>query len=195
MLLIKIKNYKKLVDEVKNYLRKYLELKGIEIKGKSFKCFQHNDSTPSAGLTKDERDFKCHGCGIAEDIFTSYSIIENKSIRGQDFFNVLRKLADMFNLTYNLDDENYRMVKDKEYIYKNIVGEEVYKIVKYHEENDHGNILRRSNGKISIKFKAFTKNINGGWDLGIDEKERYMYNLPDVIKCIQQEIDIYFVEG
>lgn len=132
---------------------------------------------------------------MSGDIFTAYSIIEDKGIRSQEFFSALKELADMFNLNYDLDDENYRMVKDSEYIYKNEIGQETYKIVKYYEENYYGDVIRKSNGKINKSFKAFTKNINGEWSLGINKEERYIYNLPDVVKCIEQKKDIYFVEG
>ncbi|MFD3156703.1 phage/plasmid primase, P4 family [Haloimpatiens sp. FM7330] len=191
--MIKIRNYEKLVDEIKNYLRKYLELKGIEIKGKSFKCFQHNDSNPSAGLTKDERGFRCHACGISGDIFTAYSIIENKSIRGQEFFNVLKELADIFNISYELDDD-YRLVKDNAYIYVDNMGNEAYKIVRYHEEDAYGNIILKSNRKISKVFKAYTR-TNDGWKLGMEEQSRYIYNLKEISKAIKDEEDVYFVEG
>lgn len=194
MLLIKIKNYESVADEVKGYLRNYLEIKGVVIKGKSFKCFSHDDSKASAGLTKDERGFRCHTCNVGGDIFNAYSIIEGKEIKGKEFFYALKELADMFNVHYELEDENYRLVKEQEYIYKDNQGNEIYKVVRYHEENTYGDIIVRNNGKSSKTFKAFTK-INDNWELGMEDHQRYIYNLMDVSKCIDNEEEIYFVEG
>lgn len=193
--MLKIKNAEYVKEEVKCCLREYLEMKGIKIKRDEFKCFNpaHEDNKPSAGLSKDGKGFKCLGCGLGGDIFTAYCILEGKSIIGKDFYIALKELADLFDVKYELEKE-FKIIKEKEYIYRDYNGKEIYKIERYHKEDENGKIVLKQNGKTDKTFLAFTWE-DGKWIKGINLKSRCLYNLPEVTYAIKNNQKIYFVEG
>lgn len=191
--MIKFKNYKLVADEVRKNLKVYLELKGIRVKGRSFKCFNHDDENASAGLTEDGKGFRCFACNARGDIFTAYNILEEKSISGENFFFALKELADLLHVPYEMEFQE-KLVKENEYVYTNTDGIEIFKIARYHKEDENGNIIMKHNGKIEKTFGAFTK-VAGKWEKGMNSKNRYLYNLVDVASAIKSNEVIYMVEG
>lgn len=195
--MIIIKDYRGVVDEVKKYLKEYLEMNGVKFKGRDFSCINpcHEDKHPSAGLTKDGLVFVCNGCGIKGDIFNAYRIFTGKEIEGEHFFYALKELADLFNVPHELVDNNkIKIIKEQEYIYQDFDGFEVYKIERCHKEDENGNIIIKDNGKIEKTFFAHTK-VEGLWEKGMHTNIRYIYNLPQVTEAIRRDEQIYFVEG
>lgn len=191
--MLRIKNHEFVKNKLKEYLRDYLELKGVRIKGRHFKCFNHNDENASAGLTEDGKGFRCFACNARGDIFTAYSILEEKSIEGKYFFHALKELADLFNVQYEIEKQD-TLTKEAEYVYTDTAGEEIYKIVRFHKVDKNGNVIYKSNGKSKKIFSAFTK-VDGKWIKDMHSKKRYLYNLVDVVTAIKNNKEIYMVEG
>ncbi len=195
--MIIIKEYREVADEVRKHLKEYLELNRVEFRGRDFRCIshEHEDKNPSAGLTKDGLVFVCNGCGIRGDIFSAYRIFTGKEIKGEQFFYALKELADLFNVPYVLDDnKKIKYVEEKEYIYESSDGVEIYKIKRYHKEDENGNILIKGDGKIDKTFSVHTK-VEGIWEKGMKINTRYLYNLPSVSEAICNNEEIYVVEG
>lgn len=191
--MIKIKNYKEVANEVKGYLKDYLKLQNVEIKGRHFKCFAHYDKNASAGFTDDGRGFKCFTCETKGDIFTAYRILEGKRIDGKDFYYALKELADLFHVPYEIE-ATHKVVQEKEYVYTDGNNKEVYKVVKYHKEDENGDIIFKSNGKKEKVFSAYSK-IDGIWERGMKGNKRYLYNLTNVADAISKGEYVYFAEG
>lgn len=162
-----------IADEVREHLRDYLELKRISVKGRSFKCFNHDDANASAGLTGDGKGFRCFACNVKGDIFTAYSILEGKDIKGENFFYVLKELADLFHISYEIETQQ-KLIKENEYIYTDADSIKIYKIARYHKEDENGNIIMKYNGKMEKIFGAFTK-IEDKWVKGMISGKRYLY--------------------
>lgn len=195
--MIKMKNHREVVQELKPYLKEYLKSQGVDVNKNSFRCFNlgHEDKHTSAGLTKDGQAFKCQGCGIKGDILKAYTILENKDITGQKFFYAVKELADRFGVQYELEQAYPNKIKDKEYIYRDDFGNEAYKIVRYYKKDSKGNIVLKSDGKKAKEFIAYNK-CDEGWKSGISSNiKRYIYNLVDVQNAIKQEREVYFFEG
>lgn len=72
-------------------LQALLESTGAKFKGKMCKCPFHDDKSPSAGVYEKDGHwaFKCHGCGVAHDIFSLRAHL-NKSTVGDE----LRKVGE-----------------------------------------------------------------------------------------------------
>lgn len=87
---------------VKNYLRQYLEGKGINIR-ENFRCLNpdHNDKTPSMTYYDDTKTCYCHGCKAQYDIFDligiDYGLTDNKEI--------FRQAYSMYGIKVNSQDD------------------------------------------------------------------------------------------
>lgn len=61
-----------------------------------YRCFAHNDTHPSAGITKDGKYFYCFACGFCGDIF---SIVQH--FEQCNFVTAIKILDEKFNLGLN----------------------------------------------------------------------------------------------
>ncbi len=70
-------------------LQRELEAAGAKFKGKTCKCIFHADGNASAGIFEKNGHwfFKCHGCGVAHDIFSLRAAL-NKSTVGDELQKV-----------------------------------------------------------------------------------------------------------
>ncbi|GEM_PF-2935584 len=184
---MEIKNIDELKDRVKTHLKEYLEIQNIEFNksGRGFKCFNHCDNTASAGLTKDGKGFKCMACGFSGDIFAAAKKLEGKT----NFVDLLKYLADMFGEKYETEDYKNRTTKQKvvaEYKYEDFNGKELYKILRYEWTQ---------NGKKKKRFTPCWIDSTGKKHYNYNVSKRVLYNLPQVVKSIEKDATIYFVEG
>lgn len=108
---MRIKNLDELKSQIRPYLRKYLEEKGIKTTGAHFCCpnakvHKNKDNTPSAGFFPDTDHWNCLVCEGAGDIFHAAYYLENKPLSSYEFIadNVLY-LAKKFNLQYEVLEE------------------------------------------------------------------------------------------
>lgn len=69
--------------------------------------------------------------------------------------------------------------------------------IRYIYTDKNGNPLYRQIRKQEGKDKSFysEKFVNGKWVKGLEGIDRVLYNLPSVIKAVEQAQKIYFVEG
>ncbi|MHA1830032.1 MAG: CHC2 zinc finger domain-containing protein, partial [Candidatus Helarchaeota archaeon] len=100
-----LKNFK---EELKLYLRDYLEHKGIyPNKNGFYTCIfpDHEDKTPSMHIYpgSDNKILHCFGCNRNLDIFGAAHILDGYPRHGPEFVTVtLKKLAELFGLPTNL---------------------------------------------------------------------------------------------
>ncbi|MDU4935180.1 MAG: VapE family protein [Peptostreptococcaceae bacterium] len=191
----------KTISDLKQVIQYYginLEEKGKEIKGC---CPFHSEKTPSFHITDKGNGafYKCFGCGASGDII---NFIQAKE--GLTTLEAVKKAYDILGLKCDLEPSKLDKLKD--YIEKNFKEYYKDKNYKYNDTyvyNDENNtpILV----KIKYKHKETGKNqysqaniLDDGeyYKLGFEgNKPNILYNLPKVIKAINENNNIYFVEG
>ena len=103
----KIADLDSLIQQLKPYLRRYLEERNVDIKEKGqFSCIHpsHVDKHPSCGFVKntEERQFYCFTCCAKGDIFTAAHFLESKPLSGEGFIkdNVMY-LAEKYGIAFS----------------------------------------------------------------------------------------------
>ena len=109
----KLRSPEVLIQELKPYLRDYLEKIGTNFVNGKFQCpnradHTNEDETPSASFVPDAPDesiWKCFACGLSGDIFKAAVLLEGKPASGAGFIeeNVLY-LAKLFEVPYELEE-------------------------------------------------------------------------------------------
>lgn len=103
-----INNIEELVETLKPKLRDYLVSKiGQEATKKTFKCYVHEDSSPSMAFNPKTGDttVHCFGCGVTHDIFSAANYFENLPATGADWVTqTLPHLANLFNFQLKLGE-------------------------------------------------------------------------------------------
>ena len=100
-------NLQDLRDEIRNHLRDYLEIMGVNFVRKDFfLCINptHQDGSPSCHIVPhtNESVFKCFGCQCSGDIFHASHFLERKPLVGPEFIeDNLYYLADKLGLDYD----------------------------------------------------------------------------------------------
>lgn len=108
-------DYTKARQELKQYLKTFLEDSGIKGRAGKFLCInpEHNDKAPSMGVLKNNdgtQVYHCFGCGISGDIFTANNLLHSKPLIGYEFVTQnLKPLADK----YSVDFEPRPMTKEE----------------------------------------------------------------------------------
>lgn len=147
----KLKNTEDIVLQLKPLLKKYLEENNTKFKGTLFSCpnrvsHSNNDDTPSAGFVPntDETIWNCFSCGNSGDIFTAYSLLEGEEIKGANWYNIVKKLADRYNIFYELEP-----LSSEEQIHANIQQflQELVKLA-------HANLLKNKEAKVWEYIKS-----------------------------------------
>jgi len=108
---MKIKNLGNLLNQVKPYLKEYLEDVGTEFTETHFQCpnrkeHTNQDETVACNFYPDSEHFKCFVCNENGDIFNACHLLEGRPLSGKGFIedNVLY-LAKKYNITYELEQE------------------------------------------------------------------------------------------
>ena len=113
----RIQNFEQIIEQLKPYLREYLEDHNINTK-KNFNCIDpdHDDSVASAGLVpgSDFTRFHCFSCGSKGDILDAVSFIENKPEAGPEFISeTILPLCEKFGIDVKLkeptEEEQFRI--------------------------------------------------------------------------------------
>jgi DNA primase len=98
-----INNVEELVEALKPRLKEYLVSKiGNEATLKSFKCYVHEDSSPSMAFNPKTGNttVHCFGCGATHDIFSAAAHFDSLPATGPEWVtSTLPELAKLFNLT------------------------------------------------------------------------------------------------
>lgn len=80
-------------------MRELLEKYGFQFSRKNFMCCCfHNEKTPSACISKDDRWYKCYGCGVSYNVIDFVANYE-KCSRNQ----AISKIDEMFGLGFGRD--------------------------------------------------------------------------------------------
>ena len=106
----RIRNINEVILSLKPLLHKYLKDHNTIFKGVLFQCpnrkEHHNlDNTPSCGFVPNtnEQFFNCFACGKSGDIFSAYTLLEEKDISGENWFPTVIELADRYGIKYELE--------------------------------------------------------------------------------------------
>lgn len=111
----KIKNAGEIIAELKSLLKQYLEENDTVFKGSLFTCpnykdHSNNDSKPSAGFVPDTEEtvWHCFACGKSGTIFDAVHYLEDKQIKGAQFYFIVKWLADKYSIDYKLEELTQR---------------------------------------------------------------------------------------
>ncbi len=149
-----IKNLDKIKELIKSKLPEYLEELGCRTSGNKVQCphsqaHDNNDETKlSAAFLPDSKNQLIY-CFVEQrsfDIFDIYGIKNNISIKGQSFFEVLKKLAD-----------KYKIPIEEEYEYS--ASEKALNRQRRFLENLHKMSLQKKNLQKGVKYYK-QRNIN-----------------------------------
>lgn len=158
------------------------------------KCPFHNEKTASFHITDkgDGAFFKCFGCEVGGDIIEFIRLQENCS-----FIEALRKAYDILGLQLNLEYspiENFiKFLKDKQenymdsFIYTDKEGNPLYMKVKYWNKKANKKTFSTKGLERTEKSYRFSTDF--------DAVPKHVYNLPYVLKAIENEKPVVFVEG
>lgn len=188
------------IERVKEFLKNYLVEKGVQFNGNYFKCFCHDDDHPSAMILNNGKRYKCFKCQAFGDIFDAYVFFEGKT----RFEIILEKLINKYlgndclakdKKVKQVEQQNYKRGKfEAEYIYKDEMGREIFKIQRYNYVDENGKAIINKKGKKDKYFIAYKKQ-GDKWIKGIDNTPRYIYNFDKVKKAIKEGKTVLFVEG
>jgi len=108
---MRINNLSDVIEELKPYLRQYLEESGAEFIGDHFTCpnkklHKNEDQKPSASFYPDESHFHCFVCNSNGDIFTAAGMLEGLPLEGRDFIETVKILADRYGITLQVEEDS-----------------------------------------------------------------------------------------
>ena len=144
----RISNLEEVIPPLKLLLKKYLDANGTKYRNNLFTCPNRNehsneDDTPSCGFIPetDNTIFHCFACQARGDIFTAYSYIEEKPIKGIAFHGAVKELCDKYGLAYKQKDlspeeEQFQtvqqtLIKILAYANKYLVEQNPYEAISY----------------------------------------------------------------
>ena len=101
---------KEKIDQVKSFLKAYLEETGRKPRG-LFNCInpEHDDSTASMSYNAKNHTIKCFGCNASYDLISLYAFDNNLDYK-KDFKEIMTKLCEK----YNIDSEEVEEIPSKE---------------------------------------------------------------------------------
>lgn len=189
----------------KNDLITILNSYGIQLnKENKTNCPFHKEKTPSFFAYEDEGvwKYKCHGCGEQGDIVNFIQKQENLSI-----FEATKKAYEILSKPFEVEpskldnfiifiSKNSKLEKEdglykyeNNYIYKNDNNDPVYMKVKYrNNENNKKTFITKSLIETDKSYKFGDKEH-------FSNTNKYIYNYPKVKKAIENNHNVYFVEG
>ncbi|MGL5381160.1 CHC2 zinc finger domain-containing protein, partial [Clostridium sp.] len=178
-------------------IKKVLQYYGVETSKGNVLCPFHSDKHPSMGL-KGGR-YKCFTCKASGD---SIDFIRYKE--GYDVLEATKKALEILGLSYSIEKtkldklkeyierDNSHWYKDKSYVledmhfYLDVEG--VPKLVRIKFKNKETNKKQYSQANIVDKGDYYSLDFKS-------EKVNLLYNMPIVVKSIQENKEIFLVEG
>jgi len=162
-------------SKLDNFLSK---LEGVKQTGPDqykAKCPAHNDkhASLSVNVTDKKINFHCHAGDSPEQILNAVGL--------------------EWNDIYFDDDKHYSPKPKEKTVKKQKQKKEIVKTYNY--ENEQGDLLFQV---VRFKPKGFMQrrpNGNGGWNWGLGQTKRVLYNLPEVMEAINNNDVVYLVEG
>ena len=180
-----------------DYLIRVCEYYGINLdKHNKGICPFHNDHEPSLSI-KGNR-YKCFVCGEGGDLI---DLIRYKE--GIDYLGAIKKAIEILNLDYTIQRD--KLDKLREYIFEKMpvwFKDDNYKLedVYFYKDKDNIPVLARIKykDKNTSKKQYSQANIIDGDYYKLDfksEKINLIYNMPRVLKSIQENKYVFLVEG
>lgn len=180
-------------------LKKIMEYYGVNILKNKSKCPFHNDKHPSLSIKGGK--YKCFTstCGESGDLI---DFIRHKE--GLTVLDSVKKAIEILGLNYTI--EKTKLDKLKEWIEKNNAtwyADESFKLEDvyfYHDKDDLPVLARIKYKNTDTGKKQFSQAniVDCGDYYKLDyktEKINLIYNMPRVVKSIQENKDIFLVEG
>ncbi|MCB2290414.1 hypothetical protein LGK97_11615 [Clostridium sp. CS001] len=186
------------IIEIQDRLKDYISENSSESKNRKFTCFnklahKNRDEDPSAAIVpgSNGRYWTCFVCRARGDIFKAAEYKEGiQGFNNQVTFlskkyNIKLDKGEVFNNNVKSDRSSHRKEVVANYYYKDEGGNVLYKICRreWMEED-----------KRKKDFMAYSKD-NSSWSFGIKNTRHVIYNLPKVLKGIEDDEIIFFVEG
>ncbi len=180
-----------------DYLVRVCEYYGIYLnKGKGI-CPFHNDHEPSLSIKGNK--YKCFVCKEGGDLI---DLIRHKE--GIDYIGSLKKALEILNLDYTIEKDKLDKLRD--YIFEKMpvwYKDNSYKLedVYFYKDKDNIPVLARikyKNKETSKKQYSQANIVDLGEYYKLDFKSNKLnliYNMPRVIKSIQENKYIFLVEG
>ena len=180
-----------------DYLIRVCEYYGINLdKHNKGICPFHNDHEPSLSI-KGNR-YKCFVCGEGGDLI---DLIRYKE--GIDYLGAIKKAIEILNLDYTIEKDKLDKLRD--YIFEKMpvwFKDDNYKLedVYFYKDKDNMPVLARIKykDKNTSKKQYSQANIIDGDYYKLDfksEKINLIYNMPRVLKSIQENKYVFLVEG
>ncbi|MGL4560870.1 MAG: CHC2 zinc finger domain-containing protein, partial [Brevinema sp.] len=178
-------------------IKKVLQYYGVETSKGNVLCPFHSDKHPSMGL-KGGR-YKCFTCKASGD---SIDFIRFKE--GTDVLGATKKALEILGLDYTIEknkldklreyieNNNKTWYADKSYLFEDVHfyldSEGVPKLVRIKFKNKETNKKQYSQANIVDKGDYYSLDFKS-------EKVNLLYNMPIVVKSIQENKEIFLVEG
>ncbi len=107
---MKVKNLSEVVDQLKPFLKEYLEGQGTEFTRSHFTCpnrswHKNNDNRPACSFYPDDQHFHCFVCASNGDIFTAANLLEGLPLEGADFITTVVELANRFGIAVEVEED------------------------------------------------------------------------------------------
>lgn len=107
---MRINNLQEVTDQLKPYLKQYLEQHDTTFIGGHFTCpnrkeHRNEDNKPACSFYPDEEHFHCFVCNKSGDIFTAVSMIEGLPVEGRDFIETTIELASRYGISVQSEED------------------------------------------------------------------------------------------
>ena len=165
-----IKSRLDIVDVISKYV--ILKKRGVNYIGL---CPFHNEKTPSFIVSPQKGIYKCFGCGKGGDAITFLM-----EIRGEAYAEVIKDLAEQFNIELPKSSKNYDANKDK----KSKILEALNQAKNLYTKN----LLENNSAKTAYDYligRGITKDVINKYGLGYSEDT---FNTPEVLKKFGNDI-------
>jgi phage/plasmid-associated DNA primase len=177
-------------DKYKSYLKQYLHQKNVDVSKNPTHCFNsaahsHGDANPSLQLF--DEGFKCHGCGIAGDIYDAVEILEGITDKKEQYEFIEKvfngapvKPVAPYKSVWGKDGDEFKpdssaMVELENFLKKNKAGKE--QIKKFLNERAEASVRGATAYPADIENFMIDQFLY--WP-GLDEARQYLGN--DVLK-------------
>ena len=165
-----IKSRLDIVDVISKYV--ILKKRGVNYIGL---CPFHNEKTPSFIVSPQKGIYKCFGCGKGGDAITFLM-----EIRGEAYAEVIKDLAEQFNIELPKSSKNYDANKDK----KSKILEALNQAKNLYTKN----LLENNSAKTAYDYligRGITKDVINKYGLGYSEDT---FDTPEVLKKFGNDI-------
>jgi DNA primase catalytic core len=129
---VRINNLSEVVEQLKPYLRQYLEDNGTEFSSTHFTCpnkkMHHNDDKkPSAAFYPTDENYHCFVCNSSGDIFAAAGLLEGMPLEGREFIETVAELARRYDIKLDVEEDSVDVQNKKLRTMMELVRDAAYK--------------------------------------------------------------------